>query len=105
MKDVLSSKCEQVPEFRKALIDSKQSKIVEAVLWEFFWSTGLNKNDTLHTKTKCWFGKNQMGVLLTELRNSIQYFQVQNKKTQRKKKQGGQNHESKSSISESSESE
>ena len=105
MKDVLSSKCDQVPEFKKALIDSKQNRIVEAVPWDFFWSTGLSKTDTLHTKTKCWFGKNQMGVLLTELRDSIEGFQVQKKKTRNKKKQGTQSHERKSSVSDSSESE
>ena len=78
---------------------------MEAVPWNFFWSSGLSKKDTLHTKTKFWFGKNQMGILLTELRDSIQNFQVQKKKkTRQQKKQGTQTNESKSFVSESSES-
>ena len=106
MKDILSSKCEQVPEFKKALIDSKQTKLVEAVPWDFFWSTGLSKQDTLNTKSKFWFGSNQMGLLLTEIRDSIPDFQTQKQKTRKQnKKQGAQCYDSKSHMSDSSESE
>ena len=67
MRDILSSKRDQVPEFKQALVDSKQDKIVEAVPWDFFWGFSLSKKEVLYTKTKFWFGKNQMGLLLTEL--------------------------------------
>ena len=43
MRDILSSKRDQVPEFKQALVDSKQNKIVEAVPWDFFWDIGLSK--------------------------------------------------------------
>ena len=106
MKDILLSKYEQVPEFKKALIDSKQTKLVEAVPWDFFWSTGLSKQDTLNTKSKFWFGSNQMGLLLTEIRDSIPDFQTQKQKTRKQnKRQGAQCNDSKSHISDSSESE
>ena len=106
LKDVLSSKCDWVPELKKALIDSKQNKlIVEVVPWDFFWSSGLSKMDALHTKTKFWFDKNQIVVLLTELRDCIEGFQVQKKTTTNNKKQGTQSHKRKSSVLDSSESE
>ena len=71
MKDILQHKCKQVPEFREALVHSKSSKLVEAVPGEYFWSSGLSKEDTLNTKTKYWFGQNQMGVLLSEIRTTL----------------------------------
>ena len=71
MKDILLEKCKQVPEFRQALTETKSNKIVEAVPGQFFWGSGLNKTDTLFTKTKFWFGKNMMSQLLMELRDSV----------------------------------
>lgn len=72
MKDILEHKARQVPEFRDTLVNSKPNKLVEAVPGEYFWSSGLNKEDTLNTKSKYWFGRNQMGILLTEIRNNLQ---------------------------------
>ena len=87
MKDILDQKCKQVPEFRDALINSKSNKLVEAVAGEYFWSSGLNKEDTLNTKNKYWFGQNRMGALLTEIRNSLRDgFQQQSSQGSRKNK-------------------
>ena len=88
MKDILEHKCKQVPEFREALINSKSNKLVEATPGDYFWSSGLNKEDTLNTKSKYWFGQNKMGLLLTEIRTTLQdNSQIQSSQGSKKHKQ------------------
>jgi len=77
MKDVLAVKADQVPEFRQALLQSRGKKLVEAVKNETYWASGLDTQDTLHTKPEYWFGKNRMGELLMELRAKLQNDEVQ----------------------------
>ena len=72
MLEILGEKSKQVPEFKQALLDTKSNKLVEAVRGEFFWGSGLTKEETLHTKSKYWFGKNQMGTLLMQIRDNLQ---------------------------------
>ena len=86
MKNILEEKCKQVAEFRDVLISSK-SREVEAVPGQLFWGSGLNKHDTLNTKKKYWFGQNQMGFLLSEIRSSLfQEFQTQSSSSNKKYK-------------------
>ena len=88
MKDILEHKCKQVLEFREALINSKSNKPVEATPGNYFWSSGLNKEDTLNTKTKYWFGQNKMGLLLTEIHSTLQdSSQIQGSQDYKKHKQ------------------
>ena len=105
IKDILIAKCDQVPEFHRALITSNKNKIVEAVPWDYFWGSGLNKKDTLHIKSKFWFGKNQMGNLLTEIRDSIQDGQNKSTRQQHKSRTNTQTQNNQSSVSDSTDSE
>lgn len=88
MKQVLAAKAEQVPEFKTELIHSGEQKLVETVRNEMYWASGLDTQDTLHTKQEFWLGKNQLGCLLTELRSKLQseQNQVKKKKKPRSKK-------------------
>ena len=71
---------------------------MEAVQGEYFWGSGLNKADTLHTKSKYWFGKNQMGALLIQLRDSLNE-QTQNRSHAGKHKSTSQPPQSQDSCS------
>lgn len=71
METVLDAKAKQVPEFREELRQSQSNRLVEAVTGDYFWSSGLNKEETLNTKVKFWPGENQMGSLLTKVRENI----------------------------------
>ena len=104
MKDILIAKCDQVPEFQKALINSNKNKIVKADLWDYFWGSGLNKKDTLHTKSKFWYQTNQMGNLLTEIRDSIQDGQNKSTRQQHKSRTNTQTQSNQSSMSDCTDS-
>ena len=52
-------------------VDKHICQIVEAVTGDYFGSSGLNKEETLNTKVKFWPGENQMGSLLTKVRENI----------------------------------
>lgn len=82
MKEILCEKAKQVPEFKAKLLDSKPLNMVEAVPGDYFWSCGLNKQDTLYTRKRNWPGKNTLGSLLMDLRAELD----QNGKSKKKKK-------------------
>ena len=102
MKGILEEKCKQVPEFREALTNSKSNTLVEAVPGQLFWSSGLNKQDTLNTKKKYWFGQNQMGLLLSEICGSmLQEYQTQSSSNTKKHKPSSHASSSQSQVSRS----
>ena len=73
--------------------------LAEAVRGDYFWLTGLDKELLMLTKKKNWPGKNVMGKMLTEVRESL--LQVRNdKKLTRSKEQTEQNGASSGSDSE-----
>lgn len=90
MKDIVKEKSKQVPEFNDVLMETKSSTLVEAVAGEMFWASGLNKQNTLFTKKNYWFGENNMGRILmdlrTELLTSFTEPGKKNKKSSRNKK-------------------
>ena len=91
MKDIIEIKSKQVPEFKQALMDSKPNLLVEAVFGEMFWGSGLNKEDTLWTKKKYWFGQNKMGQLLSELRQTLlEGYQTVSKSQRRQNQENSQ---------------
>lgn len=71
MTQVLSAKAHSVPEFRDALLKTGKRKLVETVRNETYWASGLDQQDTLHTKPEFWMGKNRMGDLLMDLRKKL----------------------------------
>ncbi len=89
MRDVLEAKYDQVPEFRKALLESKGKKLVETVRNQVYWGSGLDSQDTLHTKPEWWMGKNRLGELLMELREEkLVEERKEWRKAQKNKEQG-----------------
>ena len=70
MQDILSAKAKCSKEFCEALLSS-HNVIAEAVPGDLFWSTGLNKTQCLSVKKSSWPGKNNMGKLLTKLRDNL----------------------------------
>lgn len=90
MRQVLEAKAQQVPEFQEALRKSGKQKLVEAVRNETYWASGLDAQDTLHTKPDYWIGKNRLGDLLSELRSKLQADWKVVKKSQKEQEQGNQ---------------
>ena len=68
MEQVIQAKYDQVPEFKKALLETGNSVIVESVRGAYDWGSGLDEKATVHTKKKMWPGRNLMGRLLEKLR-------------------------------------
>lgn len=95
MYDIIVEKTKQVPEFKEELLSSKRT-IVEAVRGDFYWSSGLNKTDTLNTKLKYWPGENKMGSILMKIKTDIlnaeqsNYTQQTRQKTSNSQKEATQ---------------
>ena len=71
MREVLAAKAQR-PDFKAALLQTSGKKLVEAVRNETYWGSGLDSQDTLHTRPECWMGKNRLGELLMQLRDNLQ---------------------------------
>jgi len=69
MYQILLAKYKYVPLFRQALIMSKDSKLIEANQWDFYWGCGLSLEDLLLSKTIEHNGNNIMGSLLERIRS------------------------------------
>lgn len=72
MADLLEAKADQVDEFKESLLSSNRSSIVDIDPGEYEWASGLNHEQTLHTKKKYWPGSNLLGIMLEELRVKLQ---------------------------------
>lgn len=70
MKEILSNKASQVPEFTNKLLDTKDDIIVESTT-DRFWGSGLDKMDTVYTKRRFWPGRNNLGSILEEIRQEL----------------------------------
>ena len=67
METVLEAKAKQVAELREELWQSQSNRLVEAVTGDFFWSSVLNKEETLNTKVRFRPGENQMhGIVINQ---------------------------------------
>ena len=88
MSQVLQAKADQVPEFREALLNSKEKVLVECVKNETFWASGLDSQNTLHIKRQFWLGKNRLGEMLSELRENIEEKDKEMKKVRSQQRKG-----------------
>ena len=70
MKSILKCKLECVLDYKQLLLNSK-GVIVEAVVNEGFWSSGLSKEKVFQRKSDDWPGKNMLGKLHMELREEL----------------------------------
>ena len=70
MWDIICTKAIKVPEFRTALLMSKET-IAKADSAETFWSTGFGKEKSEFIPATQWEGKNKMGRLLVQLRDKL----------------------------------
>ena len=71
MKEILMSKAESCKEFRDALIESRDKKLVETVKSDRFWSCGLTPLKAQTTKPPYYPGENHLGRLLELVRDHL----------------------------------
>ena len=71
MKEILMSKAESCKEFRDALIESRDKKLVETVKSDRFWSCGLTPLEAQTTKPLYYPGENHLGRLLELVRDHL----------------------------------
>ena len=71
MKQILTAKAEQVPDFRSALVESNKQPLVYANKYEYEWATGMTAEETQQTKKAGWPGQNLLGTVLDTIRASI----------------------------------
>ena len=69
MSELLRLKSDQCPEFRQALLEDDQ--VLAAAIRDPFWGTCLSVKDTVNSKLDFWPGKNMIGALQIELRNTL----------------------------------
>ena len=63
MEEIVSSKAEQVPEFRSKLESVGSNAVFAEATLDAHWGTGLDVNATLHTDPSKWPGKNELGKI------------------------------------------
>ena len=71
MKEILISKAQICKEFRDALIESRDKKLVETVKSDRFWSCGLTPLEAQTTKPLYYSGENHHGRLLELVRDHL----------------------------------
>ena len=54
----------------KHLVETKKLPLVECNKYDNFWGIGLTLNDKLADDEKSWKGKNNLGSILTKVRDS-----------------------------------
>ncbi|TKR61361.1 hypothetical protein L596_028479 [Steinernema carpocapsae] len=62
----------QNPVLRRALLDTKDSTLVECSPSDRFWGIGRGIDDELAIDRSQWMGRNQQGAVLTEIRRKFQ---------------------------------
>lgn len=71
MKEGLRAKFTQHPELRKQLLETGDKKIGEASARDLYWGIGTSIESEKSKVPSKWRGKNKMGELLMELRNTF----------------------------------
>ena len=71
MYEILMAKLNSCPEFSRSLIKTGQSRLVEAVKADRFWSCGLNPRDATLTKPEYYPGINHLGRMLEFIRTNL----------------------------------
>lgn len=67
----LRAKFNQNPTLKKILLNTGNTDIVEAAPHDTYWGIGLDLDSGLISDKANWRGKNQMGQLLTALREEL----------------------------------
>ena len=67
MEEIVSSKAEQVPEFRSKLESVGSNAVFAEATLDAHWGTGLDVNATLHTDPSKWPGKNELGKIVKKV--------------------------------------
>ena len=70
MRDILNAKFRQNKPLNDYLCSIKGKDFIEANAYDSFWGAGVSLNST-EIKTGRWSGRNELGKLLTELRNDL----------------------------------
>ena len=82
MLEILSEKMKGCKDFCEELMNADKV-LAEGVPGDMYWSTGLTKEQSLLVKKSSWPGKNIMGKVLTEIRESHKKKLKQNKHSQK----------------------
>ena len=88
MSEIISKKAEQVETFRETLENSTRNAVFAETTFDDFWATGLNFDQSVHTKPSAWPGKNVLGQILGRAATEIK------KKQKTKSKSGSPGHSS-----------
>ena len=67
MEEIVSSKAEQVPEFRSKLESVGSNAVFAEATLDAHWGTGLDVNATLHTDPSKWPGKKELGKIVKKV--------------------------------------
>ncbi len=67
----LCSKFSQNPQFKKALLDTGDTEIVEASPSDRIWGIGLSESDPRALDKNQWRGQNLLGITLMRVRDAI----------------------------------
>ena len=70
MKELITAKATQVPEFEQALFESEECVLAE-VTPDKFWASGLSGETTRKTHPDSWPGLNTLGKLLMDIRDNF----------------------------------
>ena len=70
MKNLLQTKANQCEQFRACLVENQGTTLAEATPSRL-WGTGYSPYITEHSSPSFWLGQNMLGVLLTELTQTI----------------------------------
>ena len=71
MKDILHAKAHYCTKFKEELLNSGKNWLVEAIMGDIFWSSGLPPQVAETTKPAFYPGTNQLGHLLESVRFDI----------------------------------
>ncbi len=71
MLSICKASANQDDAYRQAIIDTKNKTIVEAMNGDLEWASGMNWYATKHTRSDRFPGKNKLGNVLMEVRESI----------------------------------
>lgn len=83
MSEIISEKAEQVETFRETLENSTKNVVFAETTYDDYWATGLNFDQSVHTKPSAWPGKNVLGQILGRVATEV-------KKKQKTKSKSGQ---------------
>ena len=71
VKTANMAKFSQNPKLKKQLVATYPDILVEANPFDKIWGIGLSSDDSRAKNKRQWKGKNQLGYILTEVRNSF----------------------------------